>query len=96
MSATNGSAIPQEASEITDKGKGKSVEPAASHEMMDEDEEDSEEEESGVEDVRGLACLTPSRVQSRADKHVFIGRRAYVTTPLTWATISTSLCDPRR
>lgn len=50
MSATNGSAVPQEASEIADKGKGKSVDTAPSHDMMEEDDEESEEE-SGVEDV---------------------------------------------
>jgi hypothetical protein len=61
MSATNGSAIPQEASEIADKGKGKSVETAPSHDMMEDSEES--EEESGVEDVSRLACfvLTPPR-----------------------------------
>jgi hypothetical protein len=50
MSATNGSAVPKEASEIVNKGKGKSVDTTASHDMMEEDDEESEEE-SGVEDV---------------------------------------------
>jgi hypothetical protein len=48
MSATNGSAVPKEASEIADKGK--SVDTTASHDMMEDDDEESEEE-SGVEDV---------------------------------------------
>ena len=66
MSATNGSAIPQEASEIADKGKGKSVETAASHEMMEDSEES--EEESGVEDVSQPVCfvLTPTRTEKKS------------------------------
>jgi hypothetical protein len=51
MSATNGSAVPQEAAEIADKGKGKSVETATGHDTMEESES---EEESGVEDVSRL------------------------------------------
>ena len=51
MSA-NGSAMPQEASEILDKGKGKSAE-QPTHEMrMEDDDEEDEEEESGPEEVR--------------------------------------------
>lgn len=51
MSA-NGSAMPQESSEIQDKGKGKSVEQAPQQPAF-EDEED-EEEESGADEVRFL------------------------------------------
>ena len=47
MSA-NGSTVPQEASEIQDKGKGKQVEQAQHDTGMDDDEE---EEESGPEEV---------------------------------------------
>ena len=50
MSA-NGSAVPEQASEILDKGKGKSTE-QPTHEMRMEDDEDDEEEESGQEEVR--------------------------------------------
>ena len=65
MSASNGSAIPQEASQIIDKGKGKSVDTTPSHDMMEEDDEDSEEEESGVEDVSEmLPCTACPRMQS--------------------------------
>lgn len=49
MSA-NGSAMPDQASEILDKGKGKSVEEPTTAMAMDDDEED-EEEESGVDEV---------------------------------------------
>lgn len=67
MSATNGSAIPQEASEIADKGKGKSVETATGHDAMEDSES---EEESGVEDVSSTACsfLTPSRFYTSAHR----------------------------
>lgn len=57
MSASNGSAVPQEANEITDKGKGKSVDPVAGHDMMEDSEES--DEESGVEDVSEPAHFTP-------------------------------------
>ena len=50
MSA-NGSAVPEQASELLDKGKGKSTE-QPTHEMSMEDDEDDEEEESGQEEVR--------------------------------------------
>ena len=50
MSA-NGSAMPDQASEILDKGKGKSVE-QPTNEMSMQDDEDDDDEESGVEEVR--------------------------------------------
>lgn len=49
MSA-NGSAVAKEASEILDKGKGKSAE-QPTHEMSMEDDDEDEEEESGPEEV---------------------------------------------
>jgi hypothetical protein len=49
MSA-NGSAVPEQASEIIDKGKGKAVEQPTNETAMDEDD-DEEDEESGVEEV---------------------------------------------
>lgn len=49
MSA-NGSAMPEEASEILDKGKGKQVE-QPTHDMSLEDDDEDEEEESGAEEV---------------------------------------------
>jgi hypothetical protein len=48
--AANGSAMPDEASEILDKGKGKSVEAPALDMAMEDDDDD--EEESGVDEVR--------------------------------------------
>ena len=56
MSA-NGSAMPQEASETTEKGKGKAVEQPRSHDMsMDDD--DSSEESAHEEEVYTAAALT--------------------------------------
>ncbi len=49
MSA-NGSAVPEQATEILDKGKGKSAE-QPTHEMSMEDDEEEEEEESGQEEA---------------------------------------------
>lgn len=57
MSAANGSARPQEASEIVDKGKGKAVDdaPAQDH-SMEEDDDEEDEEDSGPEEVCPLWC----------------------------------------
>ena len=68
MSASNGSAVPQEATEITDKGKGKSVDPVTSHDAMEDSEES--DEESGVEDVGQPAkftceCATKTELTNR-------------------------------
>lgn len=56
MSA-NGSAIPTEATEVQDKGKGKSVEEPSRNIGMEEDED--EEEESGIDEV-STPTQTPS------------------------------------
>jgi hypothetical protein len=51
--AANGSAMPDQASEILDKGKGKSVEEPTPDMTMEDDDDD--EEESGVDEVRPTA-----------------------------------------
>jgi hypothetical protein len=53
--AANGSAMPDEANEILDKGKGKSVEAPALDMVMEDDDDD--EEESGVDEVRYIDAL---------------------------------------
>ena len=54
MSAQNGSALPQEASELAGKGKGKAADqaPVQDHAMDEEEDDEDEEEESGPEEVR--------------------------------------------
>ena len=59
MSA-NGSAIPEQTSEVVDKGKGKATEQPTRDIGMEDDEED-EEEESGAEEV----SLTPPLPSNR-------------------------------
>ena len=59
MSAQNGSALPQQASELAGKGKSKATDqPPAQDHAMDEDEDDEDDdEESGVEEVRFTSVL---------------------------------------
>jgi len=46
----NGSAVPQEASEIVDKGKGKGKGKAVDQPRLNVEDEDESSEESGAED----------------------------------------------
>jgi hypothetical protein len=58
MSAANRSALPQKASEIVEKGKGKgkAANDTSGHDMSMEDDDDSSDEESEVEDVSSRFC----------------------------------------
>jgi len=51
MSAANGIAVPQGASEIVEKGKGKATNTTPGQDMTMDDDDESSEEESGIEDV---------------------------------------------
>ncbi|RMZ78763.1 hypothetical protein DV738_g3690, partial [Chaetothyriales sp. CBS 135597] len=84
MSA-NGSAVPEQTSEIVDKGKGKAVE-QPSHDLDMED--DDEEEESGPEDVfededeeedEDLDAIDPSNIISN------YGQRSTRNKEINWA-----------
>ena len=65
MSAENGSAVPQEASEIADKGKGKAADPISTRDQsMDDDEDDDDEEDSGPEEVCSASLVTQPLVNT--------------------------------
>jgi len=56
MSAANGSAMPGDVTEVTDKGKGKAVDrtPVQDTSMEMDEDDDSSEEESAAEEPEGI------------------------------------------